>query len=77
MNDKRDENDAQTPRGGGDVSGKSTTPAPRGGGDVSGKTLTPTPKGGGDVSGKAIEPKEDETPEEEDKTSELRKTANN
>jgi hypothetical protein len=27
------------PRGGGDVSGKSATPAPRGGGDVSGKSI--------------------------------------
>jgi hypothetical protein len=43
-----------TPRGGGDVSGKSITETPRGGGDVSGKSITETPRGGGDVSGKSI-----------------------
>jgi hypothetical protein len=46
--------DESTPRGGGDVSGKSITEVPRGGGDVSGKSITEVPRGGGDVSGKAI-----------------------
>ena len=43
MTDKTDKNEAEIPRGGGDVSGKSVTPVPRGGGDVSGKSI-PTDK---------------------------------
>ncbi len=32
----------ETPRGGGDVSGKSAEEMPRGGGDISGKSAQPT-----------------------------------
>ena len=42
----------ETPRGGGDASGKGATK--RGGGDASGKSATKAyPRGGGDASGKS------------------------
>ena len=63
MNDETRDGES-TPRGGGDVSGKSITEeVPRGGGDVSGKSITEeVPRGGGDVSGKSISTDQDNQP---------------
>lgn len=53
MNKDTEKDETPTPRGGGDISGKSAEPVPRGGGDISGKSAEPVPRGGGDISGKS------------------------
>jgi len=48
-------------------------PTPRGGGDVSGKSATPVPRGGGDVSGKSIPTDESDETAGEPQSREMRK----
>ena len=72
MTKDNEKDETTTPRGGGDVSGKSATPVPRGGGDVSGKSATEVPKGGGDVSGKGAHVDTDKEKSSEERSREIK-----